>query len=70
MWDMNNEEFKIIDDYNDLYDYLTDNEIFTHEEIAIAVYFGGDDLETLQNLLYFRTGYRSLEQLEEEFNDN
>jgi hypothetical protein len=63
---MENEEFKIVDDYNDLYDYLVDNEIFTEEEIAIAVYFNGESIETLETLLYYRTGYRSLDQILEE----
>ena len=70
MWDLNNDEFSIVNEYNNLYDYLVDNEIFTEGEIAIAVYFNGDGLETLETLLYYRTGYRSLDQILEEENDD
>jgi len=66
MWDLNDDEFSIVNQYNDLYEYLVDNEIFTEAEIAIAVYFHGDSLETLETLLYYRTGYRSLDQILEE----
>lgn len=52
-------------DFDELYDYMTENEIATEEEISIALYFGGYDICTLQALLFRNTGYRSLEQIKE-----
>lgn len=52
-------------DFDELYDYMTENEIATKEEISIALYFGGYDVCTLRALLHRNTGYRSLEEIEE-----
>ena len=52
-------------DVERLYNYLIDNEIFTESEIEIAVYFDGWTLDTMETLLYMRTGYRSFEQIKD-----
>lgn len=50
---------------NKLYDYLIDNNICTSDELALLTSINGTNLDTLEAALYSRTGYRSLEQLEE-----
>ena len=50
---------------NELYDYLTDYEIATEDEIALVCSINGTNLDSLESILYSRTGYRSLEQIQE-----
>lgn len=40
--------------------------IATTEELGLAVALCGNTLQTLERVLYIRTGYRSLEQIREE----
>ena len=49
----------------DMYDYLVDNSIATEEEIKLVTRINGDNIDTYENILYARIGYRSFEQLEE-----
>ena len=48
-----------------LWDYLIDTQTATHEELCLVTSINGQNLETLEAVLYTRTGYRSLEQLKE-----
>lgn len=50
----------------DMYDYLVDNDIATDEEIKLVTQINGDNIDTYEDILYARTGYRNFEQLEEE----
>ena len=50
---------------NKLWDYLTDYEIATDKEICLVTSINGTNLESLESILYCRTGYRSLEQINE-----
>ena len=50
---------------NKLWDYLTDYEIETDKEICLVTSINGTNLESLESILYCRTGYRSLEQINE-----
>ena len=50
----------------DMYDYLVDNGIATDEEIKLVTQINGDNIDTYEDILYARTGYRNFEQLEEE----
>lgn len=43
--------------------FLIDNGIATTEEINLVSKINGYTIEMLQDILYVRTGYRSLEQL-------
>ena len=43
--------------------FLIDNGIATTEEIRLVMYINGHTIESLNNILYVRTGYRSLEQI-------
>lgn len=59
---MTNSEIK----RNELWDYMEEMEIATREEIGLATALCGNTLETLERVLYIKTGYRNLEQIKEE----
>lgn len=46
-------------------DFLIESEIATVEEIDLVLKINGHTLETLNDILYVRTGYRDIEQLME-----
>ena len=48
------------------WDYLIDNMIATEEELQLVTNINGYNMDTLEAVLYARTGYRSIEQLEDE----
>jgi len=49
-----------------LYDYMVETEIATAEELNLARNLvSGSWLEVLNSVLFIRTGYRSLEQLQD-----
>ena len=50
-------------DTEELYDYLIDYEIATEKEISLVCSINGTNLDSLESILYSRTGYRSLEQI-------
>jgi hypothetical protein len=48
------------------WDYLLENEIVSEETLKVVTSINGYNIETLQDVLYATTGYRSFEQLEGE----
>ena len=50
---------------NELWDYLTEYQIATEKEIALVTSINGTNLDSLESILYSRTGYRDLEQIKE-----
>ena len=50
-------------DTEELYDYLMDYEIATEDEISLVCSINGTNLDSLESILYSRTGYRDLEQI-------
>ena len=52
----------------DYWDYLVDSGIATEEELQLVTSINGYNTETLDSVLYVRTGYRDLEQFEESVN--
>lgn len=48
----------------ELWDTLLDYEIASEAELMLATALIGDTLETLESVLYVKTGYRSIEQFE------
>jgi len=50
---------------NTLFDFLTDMGIATENELVLITKINGYKLETLESVLYVRTGYRSLDQFTE-----
>lgn len=51
---------------NKIWDYLIDNAIATEEELQLVTDVAGYSVRTLEAVIYARTGYNDLEQLEEE----
>ena len=49
-----------------IWDTLTELGIATSEEIGLVIALMGKSEETLNSILYVRTGYRNLEQMFEE----
>jgi len=50
---------------NQLWDYLLDNGIVTEETLQVVTSINGYTVETLLDVLYAKTGYRTVEQLQE-----
>ena len=50
---------------NELWDYITECNIATENEICLVTSINGTNLDTLKDILYRRTGYRSLEQIKD-----
>lgn len=53
-------------DINNLWDYLVNNSIATQEELELVTSINGYSVDTLNDVIYARTGYHNLEQLQEE----
>lgn len=51
---------------NRMWEEMVELGIATDEELGLAVALCGVTEETLKSVLYIRTGYRSLEQMNEE----
>jgi len=60
-----NKKVETIDDLNELWDYLIECGIATTDEIYLVTSINGTNLDTLESILYSRTGYRSLEQIKD-----
>ncbi len=48
-----------------LYDYLLESEIATLDEVSLVCSINGTNIDSLNSILYSRTGYRSLDQIKE-----
>lgn len=55
------ESFNSIEDL--LYQYYIDSDMFTEEEINLVTNINGWNVETFNDMLYSRYGYRDLEQM-------
>lgn len=51
---------------NELWDQLLDLELFTYEELQLLTNINGYSVETLNDAIFARYGYRDLEQMMEE----
>lgn len=51
--------------YNELWDLIIDNKLATNDELELISAINGWNIETLNDVLYVRTGYRDLEQFKE-----
>lgn len=51
---------------NELWDQLLDLELFTYEELQLITNINGYSVETLNDAIFARYGYRDLEQMMEE----
>ena len=54
-----------MEDINKIWDYIILNEIATEEELKLITCINGYNEETLNSVIYARTAYHSMEQLEE-----
>lgn len=50
----------------EMWDYLEDSMIATKEELRLVANINGYTEESMKDILYAKTGYRSFDQLEEE----
>lgn len=54
---------KDFNDVNVLWDELIENELFTYEELKLLTNINGFSIETLNDAIYSRYGYRDYEQM-------
>jgi len=52
-------------DENKIWDYLINSGIATEQELILITNINGYNIESLNQVIYARTGYRSLKQLQE-----
>lgn len=52
--------------YNDLWDLIVNNGIATDDELDLIQRINGFRIETLEDILYVRTGYRDAQQYKED----
>ena len=52
-------------EFETTWNYLVENGIATSEEISLIAQINGYTVETLNDIIYARTGYHDLEQLED-----
>ncbi len=53
------------DKNEEIWDYLLNGGIATNEELILITTINGMNEDSLNDVLYARTGYRSIEQIEE-----
>ena len=51
-----------MDKIDEIYDYLVDYNVATEDEICLLFNINGRSIDTLNSILYARTGLRSFEQ--------
>lgn len=52
--------------FNELWDLLIENGVATEKELQLITAINGQNITTLNDVLYVRTGYRDWEQFNEE----
>lgn len=50
----------------ELWDYMVEQGIATDDELQLIVNINGINIDTLNDVLYVRTGYRDIKQYEED----
>lgn len=53
-------------EYSELWDLLIEHGIATEDELQLVTAINGQNITTLNDVLYVRTGYRDWEQFEDE----
>ena len=56
----------MIDRKTEIWNYILDNEIATEDELILVTNINGFNVDTLNDVLYSKTGYNDIEQLKEE----
>jgi hypothetical protein len=57
---------KDFNDVNVLWDELLENELFTYDELKLLTNINGYSVETLNDAIYSRYGYRDYDQMMED----
>lgn len=57
---------KAFKDVNELWDVLVGDDLFTYEELQLLTNINGYSIETLNDAIFSRYGYRDYEQMMEE----
>lgn len=52
-----------MDNFNELFDNLIDMGFFTEDELVLVTNINGSTVDTLNDCIYARYGYRSFEQM-------
>ena len=52
------------------YDFILENELVSREALDLGLACGGNDMDTYNYIIYYSTGYHSIEQLWECEKDN
>ena len=55
--------FFIMKQFDEIYNYLTDNQFFTDEELILLCCINGHSVDTLNSAIYARYGFRNIEGL-------
>lgn len=53
-------------EFCDTYDFIIEYDIATESELTLVCCINGRSVETLNDVIYARTGYRNIEQIKEE----
>ena len=56
-------------DIQSTWEYLVDQGIATEQELILVTYINGYNMESLNDIIYVRTAYHDVEQLQEEDED-
>ena len=56
-------------DIQSTWKYLVDQGIATEQELILVTYINGYNMESLNDIIYVRTAYHDVEQLQEEDED-
>ena len=51
---------------NEVWDLLIEYGVATQEELELITCINGYDIDTLNDVIYVRTGYRNIEQIQDE----
>lgn len=51
----------------EIWEFLIDYSVATEEELRLITSINGYNVESLESVIYARTGYNSLDQLKEEY---
>ena len=58
--------FFIMKQFDEIYNYLTENQFFTDDELILLCCINGHTVETLNDAIYARYGFRTFEALLED----
>lgn len=57
-------------DFETMYDLMVEYELATEDEIGVACHFDGRTVEALNELLFYKTGYRDIRDIFAELDED